>query len=207
MEGPSVNVVLSQDETYADITPVRTSVNSLVGYVSITRGCNNMCSYCIVPYTRGRERSRDPSSILNEIKSLHDQGYKEVMLLGQNVNSYNYIDEQSKETEDRVKTADGFKTIYKSPKKGVNFTELLDRVSSLNKDVRIRFTSPHPKDFPDDLVDLIAKRSNICKGLHLPAQSGSSTVLERMRRGYTRGSYDRLIQSIKQKIPGESSFL
>ncbi|PRP80919.1 hypothetical protein PROFUN_11360 [Planoprotostelium fungivorum] len=200
LEGPSINVLLSQDETYADITPVRTSSNGLVGFVSITRGCNNMCSYCIVPYTRGRERSRDPDSIVDEVRGLIRDGYREVMLLGQNVNSYNYVGEG--EELEPAKYASGFKTIYRAPKVGVSFTDLLDRVARVDENVRVRFTSPHPKDFSDDLVDLIASRSNICKSLHLPAQSGSTTVLDRMRRGYDRPSYDRLISSIKEKMPG-----
>eukprot|EP01112_Ceratiomyxa_fruticulosa_P012606 TRINITY_DN349_c0_g1_i1.p1 TRINITY_DN349_c0_g1~~TRINITY_DN349_c0_g1_i1.p1 ORF type:complete len:582 (+),score=79.25 TRINITY_DN349_c0_g1_i1:243-1988(+) len=196
----AINVLLSLDETYADITPVRTSSNKVSAFVSIMRGCNNMCSYCIVPFTRGRERSRDVQSILDEVKLLSDQGYKEVTLLGQNVNSYNYIPDDHGELED-VKLRAGFKTIYKPTKSGVNFTELVNKVSGVNSEMRIRFTSPHPKDFPDELLHLISERPNLCKSLHIPAQSGNSNVLNRMRRGYTRESYMSLINSIRKILP------
>eukprot|EP01117_Protostelium_nocturnum_P011879 TRINITY_DN4336_c0_g2_i1.p1 TRINITY_DN4336_c0_g2~~TRINITY_DN4336_c0_g2_i1.p1 ORF type:complete len:670 (+),score=236.89 TRINITY_DN4336_c0_g2_i1:109-2010(+) len=203
LDEPSVNVLLSQDETYADVTPVRTSSNGITGFVSITRGCNNMCTYCIVPYTRGRERSRPVHSILEEVRDLSQRGFKEVMLLGQNVNSYNYIDEEvNSQSNEMRKLAEGFSTIYKNGKAGVTFTNLLDQVSKIDPNMRIRFTSPHPKDFSDDLIELIAQRPNICKSLHLPAQSGSTTVLERMKRGYSRESYDKLIQNIKKTMPG-----
>jgi len=198
----AINVMLSADETYADITPVRTSDNQVSAYVSIMRGCNNMCSYCIVPFTRGRERSRPVESILNEVRQLSEQGFKEITLLGQNVNSYNYIEEEEQEqVEEKLKPRDGFNTIYKSPKKGITFTQLIDRVAEVDPNMRIRFTSPHPKDFPDDLLDIIKKRPNICKQLHIPAQSGNSNVLKNMRRGYTRESYIELVDQVKKQIP------
>eukprot|EP01132_Coremiostelium_polycephalum_P004805 gene4805-5991_t len=196
----AINVLLSADETYADITPVRTSENNVSAYVSIMRGCNNMCSYCIVPFTRGRERSRPVESILNEVKKLSEDGYKEITLLGQNVNSFNYIEEIEEDSQ-LLKPRDGFSTIYKSPKKGITFAELIDKVSLVDPEMRIRFTSPHPKDFPDQLFELIKKRPNICQQLHIPAQSGNTEVLERMRRGYTRESYIALIDTIRKELP------
>mmetsp|Transcript_21629 Transcript_21629/g.30246 ORF Transcript_21629/g.30246 Transcript_21629/m.30246 type:complete len:631 (+) Transcript_21629:62-1954(+) len=200
-EGTSaINVILSQDETYADITPVRLNSNGVSAFVSIMRGCNNMCSYCIVPFTRGRERSRAPQSIVDEVKALSDQGYKEVTLLGQNVNSYNYVDETTTSKEP-VPLAKGFKTIYKPSQSGYRFTDLLDAVSRVNPEMRIRFTSPHPKDFPDDLLHLIKERPNLCKSLHIPAQSGSTAVLDKMRRGYSREAYLELIDRIKELMP------
>ncbi|KAN0042601.1 hypothetical protein ACTA71_011409 [Dictyostelium dimigraforme] len=212
----AINVILSADETYADIKPVRKSDNQVSAFVSIMRGCNNMCSYCIVPFTRGRERSRPVDSILKEVKDLSDQGFKEITLLGQNVNSFNYYDESinnnnnidnnnnnnNKIELESLKPREGFKTIYKSPKKGITFTQLMELVSKVDPEIRIRFTSPHPKDFPDDLLELIKNQPNICKQLHIPAQSGSSKVLESMRRGYTRESYIELIDTIKRVLPG-----
>nr|CAI5853972.1 unnamed protein product [Callosobruchus analis] len=178
----SVNVLLSLDETYADITPVRLNENSVSAFVSIMRGCDNMCTYCIVPFTRGRERSRPVSSILKEVEQLAEKGVKEVTLLGQNVNSYS----------------------YKPKRGGLRFADLLDRVARVNPEMRIRFTSPHPKDFPDEVVQMIADHPNICKNLHMPAQSGNSEVLERMRRGYTREAYLELVHSIRRKLPDVS---
>lgn len=172
----AVNVLLSLEETYADITPVRTSGNGVTAFVSIMRGCDNMCSFCVVPFTRGRERSRPVSSIFDEISQLEQQGYKEVTLLGQNVNSY------------RTDEAD--------------FTGLMERVSTAFPEVRFRFSSPHPKDFPVDLLHLIAERPNLCNSIHIPAQSGNSDVLERMRRPYTREEYLDLIEKMRQIIPG-----
>ena len=196
----AVNVQLSLDETYADIAPVRTSSNGLSAYVSIMRGCDNMCSYCIVPYTRGRERSRDADSIVDEVRALSDSGVKEVTLLGQNVNSYNFTTQRQLAPTKAAATA-GFVNISRRPLIGVGFTELLDRVSLVNPEMRIRFTSPHPKDFPDDLIHLIGERNNICKSIHIPAQSGSTAVLSRMRRGYTRESYMQLVDKIRRIIP------
>lgn len=143
------------------------------------RGCNNMCTYCIVPFTRGRERSRPAKSIEAEIRDLSARGYKEVVLLGQNVNSYNDVSEaEDSKGLPEAQIVPGFSTVYKRPKAGVTFAQLVDRVSLIDPEMRIRFTSPHPKDFPDELLQLIRDRPNVCKQVHMPAQSGSSTVLE-----------------------------
>ncbi len=174
----AVNVLLSLEETYADIAPIRTTGNGVSAFVSIMRGCDNMCSFCVVPFTRGRERSRPMESILGEIRQLSDEGYKEVTLLGQNVNSYK----------------DGENT----------FTTLMDAASLINPEIRFRFSSPHPKDFPDDLLHLIAERPNLCNYIHIPAQAGSDSMLERMRRPYTRDQYLTLIDKMKSIIPGLS---
>jgi tRNA-2-methylthio-N6-dimethylallyladenosine synthase len=174
----AVNVLLSLEETYADISPVRTSGNGVTAFVSIMRGCDNMCAFCVVPFTRGRERSRPMDSILREIGQLRDQGYKEITLLGQNVNSYKYED--------------------------IDFTRLMDEASKVDPEIRFRFSSPHPKDFPKPLLHLIAERPNLCSYIHIPAQSGNCAVLERMRRPYTREEYLELIDQMKQIIPGVS---
>ena len=174
----AVNVLLSLEETYADISPVRTSGNGVTAFVSIMRGCDNMCAFCVVPFTRGRERSRPLSSILREIKELSEQGYKEITLLGQNVNSYQYED--------------------------IDFTKLMDEASKVNPEIRFRFSSPHPKDFPEPLLHLIAERPNLCNYIHIPAQSGSTTMLERMRRPYTREQYFDLVDKMRSIIPGVS---
>ena len=174
----AVNVLLSLEETYADIAPVRTTGNGVSAFVSIMRGCDNMCSFCVVPFTRGRERSRPLDSILNEISQLSDQGYKEITLLGQNVNSYK----------------DGNNT----------FSTLMDKSSLLYPEIRFRFSSPHPKDFPDELLYLIAERPNLCNYIHIPAQAGSDSMLERMRRPYTRDQYLQLIEKMRGIIPNLS---
>ncbi|MEX2346116.1 MAG: tRNA (N6-isopentenyl adenosine(37)-C2)-methylthiotransferase MiaB [Balneolaceae bacterium] len=174
----AVNVLLSLEETYADITPVRTSGNGISAFVSIMRGCDNMCSFCVVPFTRGRERSRPMESILSEIQQLSDQGYKEVTLLGQNVNSYKYKD--------------------------IDFTRLMDEAGKVDPEMRFRFSSPHPKDFPEPLLHLIAERPNLCNYIHIPAQAGSDTMLERMRRPYTREQYLKLVERMREIIPGVS---
>lgn len=174
----AVNVILSLEETYADIAPVRTTGNGVSAFVSIMRGCDNMCAFCVVPFTRGRERSRDLESILSEVQVLSDQGYKEVTVLGQNVNSYN--------------------------DNGRTFAELMYKVSLINPEMRIRFSTSHPKDFPDELLQVIAERPNICKYIHIPAQSGNSDVLKRMRRPYTREQYMELIHKMRRMIPGVS---
>lgn len=174
----AVNVLLSLEETYADISPVRTSGNGVTAFVSIMRGCDNMCAFCVVPFTRGRERSRPLSSILREIKELSDQGYREITLLGQNVNSYQYED--------------------------IDFTLLMDKASRVNPEIRFRFSSPHPKDFPEPLLHLIAERPNLCSYIHIPAQSGSTAMLERMRRPYTREQYFNLVGTMRSIIPGVS---
>lgn len=174
----AVNVLLSLEETYADIAPVRTTGNGVSAFVSIMRGCDNMCSFCVVPFTRGRERSRPLDSILSEIQQLSDEGYKEITLLGQNVNSYK----------------DGENT----------FTRLMDSASLINPEIRFRFSSPHPKDFPDDLLHLISERPNLCNYIHIPAQAGSDSMLERMRRPYTREQYLTLTAKMRTIIPGVS---
>ncbi|XP_070814631.1 mitochondrial tRNA methylthiotransferase CDK5RAP1 [Chaetodon trifascialis] len=195
------NVLLSLEETYADVMPVHHAPQGHSAFVSIMRGCDNMCSYCIVPFTRGRERSRPVSSILEEVHALSEQGVKEVTLLGQNVNSYRDTSEEQFCGSDLTQLSRGFKTIYKTKQGGLRFSDLLDRVSRINPDMRIRFTSPHPKDFPDEVLHLIAERKNICQQIHLPAQSGSSKVLKAMRRGYTREAYLDLVRNIKRIIP------
>jgi tRNA-2-methylthio-N6-dimethylallyladenosine synthase len=174
----AVNVLLSLEETYADISPVRTSGNGVTAFVSIMRGCDNMCAFCVVPFTRGRERSRPLTSILREIEELSDQGYKEITLLGQNVNSYQYEE--------------------------IDFTRLMDEASKVNPEIRFRFSSPHPKDFPEPLLHLIAERPNLCNYIHIPAQSGSTSMLERMRRPYTREQYFDLVEKMRDIIPGVS---
>ena len=191
----SVNVLLSLEETYADIMPISLSKDNLRSYVSIMRGCDNMCSYCIVPFTRGKERSRSLKTILDEIKILSETGVKEVVLLGQNVNSYIDLSETSHFINNiKTKNSAGFKTIYKPKCGGLRFAELLDQVSLIDPEMRIRFTSPHPKDFPDEVLYLIKERNNICNNLHLPAQCGSTRVLEVMNRGYTREAYISLVR-------------
>ncbi|XP_063816463.1 mitochondrial tRNA methylthiotransferase CDK5RAP1 isoform X2 [Pseudophryne corroboree] len=200
----AANVLLSLDETYADIIPVQTSSNNVSAFVSIMRGCDNMCTYCIVPFTRGRERSRPLHSILEEVRMLSDQGIKEVTLLGQNVNSY--LDRSSVQisTTETSQLSRGFSTVYKPKAGGLRFVDLLDQVSRIDPEMRIRFTSPHPKDFPDEVLQLIRERRNICKQIHIPAQSGSNRVLESMRRGYNREAYLDLIHNIREQVPGVS---
>jgi len=176
----AVNVILSREETYADISPIRLDRNRISAFVSIMRGCNNMCSYCIVPYVRGAERSREPKSILAEIENLLKQGYKEVTLIGQNVDSYNWKSENNEK---------------------VTFPQLLEMVAQISDQLRVRFSTSHPKDISDDLLHTMNKYTNICKHIHLPAQSGSTRILELMKRGYTREWYINRINSIKQIIP------
>lgn len=177
----AVNVMLSRDETYADIAPVRLNSNGVTAFVSIMRGCNNMCSFCVVPFTRGRERSRDAGSIINECKELFEQGYREVTLLGQNVDSYNWIDEQKEET--------------------VSFAMLMEKVALISPLLRVRFSTSHPKDITDDVLHTIAKYENICNYIHLPVQSGSSRVLQLMNRTYSREWYIAKVNRIKELIP------
>ncbi|RLN93288.1 hypothetical protein BBJ28_00007903 [Nothophytophthora sp. Chile5] len=200
----AVNVQLSLDETYADIAPVRADPHSPSAFVSIMRGCNNMCSYCIVPFTRGRERSRVLSSIVDEVRTLRDQGVKEVVLLGQNVNSYH--DKKSEGAAEHGRgyvSSAGFSNMFRSRDAlGFRFADLLDQVSQVDPEMRLRFTSPHPKDFPDDVLDLVNERPNICKQIHMPAQSGSSSLLARMRRGYSRDAYLALVANMRARIPG-----
>lgn len=194
----AVNVLLSLDETYADIMPIRLNESAVTAFASIMRGCDNMCSYCIVPFTRGRERSRPIDSIENEVRQLFEQGVREVTLLGQNVNSYRDLSVPQKS---ETKMPSGFRTVYKTKVGGLRFAELLERVAQCAPEMRIRFTSPHPKDFPDDVLFVIKKYPNICKNLHLPAQSGNSNVLERMRRGYTREAYLELVRHVRDILP------
>lgn len=159
-----------------------------------------MCTYCIVPFTRGRERSRPIDTIENEVKMLSEQGIKEITLLGQNVNSYRDLTADP----ERIRTSDlasGFKTVYKTKKGGLRFGELLQRIAETVPEIRIRFTSPHPKDFPDDVLHMMKRYPNICQNIHLPAQSGNSNVLERMRRGYTREAYLELVDHIRSILP------
>ncbi|CAG9804432.1 unnamed protein product [Chironomus riparius] len=199
----TINVLLSLDETYADVMPVKFDKNAVSAFVSIMRGCDNMCSYCIVPFTRGKERSRPIDSIVKEIRTLHEeQGIKEVTLLGQNVNSYRDTSKGIKDCPTELVT--GFKTVYKTKVGGLRFGELIEHVANISPELRIRFTSPHPKDFPKSLLEVINNYPNICKSLHIPAQSGSSSVLERMRRGYTREAYLELIRDVRKIIPNVS---
>uniref|UniRef100_G1RFZ0 Mitochondrial tRNA methylthiotransferase CDK5RAP1 n=1 Tax=Nomascus leucogenys TaxID=61853 RepID=G1RFZ0_NOMLE len=214
----AANVLLSLDETYADVMPVQTSPSATSAFVSIMRGCDNMCSYCIVPFTRGRERSRPIASILEEVKKLSEQvilpprppevlglqGLKEVTLLGQNVNSFRDNSEVQFNNAVPTNLSRGFTTNYKTKQGGLRFAHLLDQVSRVDPEMRIRFTSPHPKDFPDEVLQLIHERDNICKQIHLPAQSGSSRVLEAMWRGYSREAYVELVHHIRESIPGVS---
>jgi len=214
----AMNVQLSLEETYADVPPVRIGMSKngtqagarwqadaqLGAFISIMRGCNNMCSFCIVPFTRGRERSRPASSIVDEVRQLQELGIKEITLLGQNVNSYHDKSWSDSLTPYSTSNA-GFSNTYRlRDGAGMRFSELLDRCSLAAPDVRFRFTSPHPKDFPPELLDLIAERSNVCKSLHLPLQSGSSSMLDRMRRGYTKEAFMQLVCDARSRIPGVS---
>ncbi|CAF3465593.1 unnamed protein product [Rotaria socialis] len=198
-----INTVLSLDETYADITPLRFDINNRRAFVSIMRGCNNMCTFCIVPFTRGRERSRPMSSILDELRYLADLGIKDVTLLGQNVNSYCDKSEMNVSLHTTKSLSRGFRENYKTniAKGSIRFATLLDQASQISPELRIRFTSPHPKDFPDDLLYVMRDRSNICKSIHLPCQSGSTRMLELMRRGYTKESYLLLVEHIRSIMP------
>ena len=183
----AVNVFLSREETYADIAPVRLNLNGVTAFISIMRGCDNMCSFCVVPFTRGRERSRDPYSIVDEAKILFNQGYREVTLLGQNVDSYKWS-----------AVANNKARLEKlAPKAIINFAKLLTMVAAVSPDLRIRFSTSHPKDITDQVLYTIAKHDNICHYIHLPAQSGSSAVLKRMHRNYTRSWYLDRIAAIR----------
>lgn len=178
---PAVNVELSTTETYREVIPLRLGPNRISGFISIMRGCNNFCSYCIVPYTRGRERSRPVESILAELADLRSRGFKEVTLLGQNVNSYSYKCDDSSEP--------------------VSFARLLDTVAKAAPDMRIRFTTSHPKDMSDEIIQTIAANDNVCRHIHLPVQSGSNTVLKAMNRKYTREWYLDRVATIRRVIP------
>ena len=189
----AVNVILSKDETYADLSPVRLGGNGVTAFVSITRGCDNMCTFCVVPFTRGRERSRDPHSIINECKELWKNGYKEVTLLGQNVDSYLWYGGGLK--KDFKKASE----IQKAT--AVTFANLLDMVATAVPNMRIRFSTSNPQDMTRDVLYVMAKHNNICKYIHLPVQSGSTSVLKRMNRQHTREEYIQLVDDIKRIVP------
>lgn len=172
-----INTILSEEETYADISPVRMDKNGVSAFISIMRGCNNYCTYCVVPYVRGRERSRDPKTIINEAKVLFENGYREITLLGQNVNSYSWDNNQ------------------------FSFWMLLEEIAKIDPLLRVRFSTSHPKDMDNAVIDTVAKYPNICKHIHLPVQSGSNAVLKRMSRKYTRESYLERVEYIKKVIP------
>ena len=178
----AVNVLLSREETYSDINPVRLNSNGITAFISIMRGCNNMCSFCVVPFTRGRERSRDPHTIIAEATALFENGYREVTLLGQNVDSYFWEHPSTGET--------------------LNFAQLLERVAKVNPLLRVRFSTSHPKDITDEVLHTMAAYHNICKHIHLPVQSGSSEVLKRMNRTYDREWYIERVNSIRKILPG-----
>lgn len=178
---PQINVMLSHEETYADIVPVRTDRNGVSAFISIMRGCNNVCSYCVVPYTRGAERSRDPKTIVDEARDVFSKGYKEVTLLGQNVDSYNWNPEDGQ---------------------GCDFPDLLEMVAGISPELRVRFATNHPKDISDNLIDTMAKYANICEHIHLPVQSGSDRLLEKMRRRYTSRWYLDRVARIREVMPG-----
>ena len=177
---PAINVLLSREETYADIVPVRTDKNGVSAFISIMRGCNNVCSYCVVPYTRGAERSRDPETILSEAREVFSRGYKEITLLGQNVDSYLWTDGQRQ----------------------VDFPDLLESVALIDPSLRVRFATNHPKDISDKLIQTMARHDNICDHIHLPVQSGSDRMLEKMRRRYTREWYLDRVRKIREILPG-----
>lgn len=187
----AVNVLLSKEETYADIAPVRLDSNGVSAFISITRGCDNMCSFCVVPFTRGRERSRSPETIVKEARDLYEEGYREVTLLGQNVDSYLW-------------TGGGLKKEVISEEELSNattFAQLLEKVALVHPDLRVRFSTSHPKDMTDDVLHVIAKYENVCKYIHLPVQSGNSRILEMMNRGYSREWYKERINAIRRIIP------
>ena len=179
----AINVLLSREETYADIAPVRLNSNGVTAFVSIMRGCNNMCTFCVVPFTRGRERSRDAESIIKECVDLFNDGYKEVILLGQNVDSYQYNPDSST-TENTI-----------------TFANLLEKVALISTELRVRFSTSHPKDITDDVLHTMAKYENVCKCIHLPVQSGSSRILQLMNRTYTREWYMNKIDRIREILP------
>ena len=180
--GKQINTLLSHEETYADISPVRMDKNGVSAFISIMRGCNNMCSYCVVPYVRGAERSRDPESIIREAQELFDNGYKEVSLLGQNVDSYNWTDPDN-------------------PTRSVNFAQLLERVALIDPMLRVRFSTSHPKDMGNGVLYTMAMYPNICNHIHLPVQSGSNAMLLKMNRKYTRESYLERVAKIREILP------
>jgi tRNA-2-methylthio-N6-dimethylallyladenosine synthase len=190
--GRAVNTFLSREETYADISPVRLNSNGVTAFISIMRGCDNMCTFCVVPFTRGRERSRDPESIVSEATRLFENGYREVTLLGQNVDSYKWSPEAN--AKSRIERGNASEV--------VTFADLLERVARVHPELRVRFSTSHPKDITDDVLYTMARYENICKYIHLPVQSGSTRILEMMNRGYTREWYLEKIRRIRE-ILGE----
>lgn len=193
---PAVDVKLSTTETYRDVLPTRIGGNHVSGFVSIMRGCNNFCHYCIVPYTRGRERSRDVESILAEVRDLHDRGFKEVTLLGQNVNSYGLLPNGKRPENGIIIEEEGGKELYVC-----SFAELLRKVAEAVPDMRVRFTTSNPEDMTEDILHAIADEPNLCSHIHFPAQSGSSKVLRDMNRKYTREEYLAKVDVIRRIIP------
>lgn len=189
----AINTFLSREETYGDINPVRLNSNGVTAFVSIMRGCDNMCSFCVVPFTRGRERSRDPHSIVAEAKALFDQGYREVTLLGQNVDSYKWSEQENNKARLEKNGIDQV----------VNFANLLEQVAQIHPDLRVRFSTSHPKDITDEVLYAMAKHENICKNIHLPMQSGSSRILELMNRGYSREWYMNRAKRIREVLGNE----
>ena len=185
----AINVLLSRDETYADISPIRLNSNGISAFVSIMRGCNNMCSFCVVPFTRGRERSRDAESIIRECRELFENGYREVTLLGQNVDSYYYVPGDAQHTNGHTDQV-------------VTFAKLLEQVALISPLLRVRFSTSHPKDITDEVLFTMARHENICNNIHLPVQSGSSRILQLMNRTYTREWYINKIDRIREILPG-----
>ncbi|WP_303839253.1 tRNA (N6-isopentenyl adenosine(37)-C2)-methylthiotransferase MiaB [Apibacter mensalis] len=189
----AINVLLSKEETYADISPIRLGGNGVTAFVSITRGCDNMCTFCVVPFTRGRERSRDPHSILKECKELRENGYKEITLLGQNIDSYLWYGGGPKK--------DFLKASELQRATAINFAQLLNMVAEACPEIRIRFSTSNPQDMHEEVLHVMAKHDNICKYIHLPVQSGSTTVLQRMNRQHTREEYINLVDKIREFVP------
>ena len=187
----SVNTILSLEETYDNIEPVRLNSNGITAFISIMRGCDNMCSFCVVPFTRGRERSRDPYSIKEEAKNLYNKGYKEITLLGQNVDSYKWSKEVN--NKKKLEKSNDIKDI-------INFSDLLEMVAKINPDLRVRFSTSHPKDITNDVLMVIKKYENVCNYIHLPAQSGNSRILKKMNRTYDRDWYLNKIHDIKRIV-------
>lgn len=184
----AVNVLLSREETYADISPVKLDQGGVTSFVSIMRGCDNMCSFCVVPFTRGRERSRDPQTIIQECKDLFASGYREVTLLGQNVDSYRWNITAKGDIKDENLPS-------------TNFAQLLEMVAQVSPDLRVRFSTSHPKDMHDEVLEIMSRYENICNSIHLPVQSGNTNVLERMNRGYSREWYMERVDAIKRILP------
>ncbi len=214
----AVNVLLSREETYADVNPVRLNSNGVSAFITIMRGCDNMCSFCVVPFTRGRERSRDPQSIVNEARQLFGQGYREVTLLGQNVDSYLWSPQHSlkKDIVNAARHAESTASDVHNDNpvrtplsfgegagvRLVTFAQLLEQVAQIHPDLRVRFSTSNPRDMTDDVLHVIARNENICRHIHLPVQSGSSAILEKMNRGHNREWYLARIESIRRIIPG-----